>query len=406
MCAFVSFVCLTAAMAASPALAGDGQSSVAPLPKLDIVGPITVSGISSGADVAPMFHVAFSDRVKGSGAFAGQAFGCAVMAFDLDNQTTCGEQPSNAQGPGCVGLPATGGHGSPCVGCRPGVTVAYDHCKKENAGELIQLSRLRAWAEAAAAAGSIASLAHLRDARVFTYRGTKDTVYLPGSVNATGEFFWPYLADARRQAVFEASVPSQHCQPSVDPNVPADSCGNYTVGGVQNCGYDGAGHMLQTFYDGALTPPPPGGSTDPSRLFNFSQDLYGNASAQFAGMATTGFIYVPARCAAGPCRLHMAMHGCGQSYTSAGQGLKYVLFGGYGPWADANGLVILFPQGGGFAERGWTGAAPQIMAGCQDGYGQTSVGYATREGLYLSTLAKFVAAVAGEDWGLRRAAQS
>lgn len=350
-----------------------------------------------------MFHIAFSDRIMGSGAFAGQAYGCAVMAFDLDNQTTCAEQPASTQGPGCVGLPSTGGHGTPCVGCAPGKTVGYDHCKKESAAAMVQLPRLRAWAEASAAAGGIAPLSHLRDARVYTYRGTKDTVYLPGSVNFTGEFFWPYLADARRQAFFEASVPSTHCQPSVDPHVPADSCGNFTISGVQNCGYDGAGVMLQHFYDGTLRPPPAGGSTDPARLFNFSQDLYGNASAQFAGMATTGFIYVPPRCATGPCRLHVAMHGCGQSYTSKGQGLGYVLYGGYAPWADANDLVILYPQGGGFAERGWTCAAAQIMSGCQDGYGQTSDNYARRDGLYLSTLAKFVAAVAGEDWGLRRA---
>ena len=44
------------------------------LPRLHIVGNVSVSGISSGADLAVQFHVANSDIVNGSGIFAGQAY--------------------------------------------------------------------------------------------------------------------------------------------------------------------------------------------------------------------------------------------------------------------------------------------------------------------------------------------
>ena len=65
---------------------------IAVLPLLNINGLVTVSGLSSGADVAPMFLMAFSDKVLGSGSFAGQAYGCAVTEFSADIPTTCPQQ--------------------------------------------------------------------------------------------------------------------------------------------------------------------------------------------------------------------------------------------------------------------------------------------------------------------------
>jgi len=348
-----------------------------------------------------MLHVAFSDRVLGSGAFAGQAYGCAVTRFSAEPQFLCAEQPHNAKGPGCVGLTAAGGP-TPCVGCdNASATVLYDHCKSHPAD--IEVPRLQDWARAASAAGKIAPLVNLRDARVYTYRGTKDTVYLPGSVNATGDFFRAFVDDPTNQVVFEASVPSQHSQPSVDPHVPASTCGVSTVGGCQNCGYDGVGAMLQHFYDGTLIAPPPGATVDPSRLLTFDQDEYGNASAQFGGLASVGYVYVPSRCAAGQaCRAHVALHGCGQYALNKDVGTLYVSYGGYAPWADANLIVVLYPQGGGFVERNWTTNASQVMLGCHDGYGQVGPEAFYRDGVVLSAIMRMLDAMGGQaEWWLR-----
>jgi len=263
--------------------------------------------------------------------------------------------------------------------------------------------RLQAWARAAAAAGKIAPLVNLRDARVYTYRGTEDTVYLPGSVNATGDFFRAFMDDPTNQVVFEASIPSQHSQPSVDPHVPRSTCGVSSVGGCQNCGYDGVGAMLQHFYSNTLIAPPPGASLDPARLLAFNQDMYGNASAQFGGLASVGYVYVPERCAAGePCRAHVALHGCGQYALNKDVGLAYVSFGGYAPWADANNIVVLYPQGGGFVERGWTTDAAQVLAGCHDGYGQVGPEFAFRDGVVPSAIMRMLDAMGGPDEWWRR----
>src|SRR5256885_14047845 len=60
-------------------------------------------------------------------------------------------------------------------------------------------------------------------------------------------------------------------------------------------------------------------------------------------MAATGWVYVPASCAAGAtCKLHVALHGCLQNSATIGD--KFVRNTGYTRWADTNGIIVLFPQ--------------------------------------------------------------
>jgi hypothetical protein len=60
-------------------------------------------------------------------------------------------------------------------------------------------------------------------------------------------------------------------------------------------------------------------------------------------MAATGWVYVPANCAGGTqCKLHVALHGCQQSYSQIGD--KFIKNTGYTRWADTNGIIVLFPQ--------------------------------------------------------------
>ncbi len=101
----------------------------------------------------------------------------------------------------------------------------------------------------------------------------------------------------------------------------------------------------------------------------------------FSGLADTGYVYIPAACnpalslsssppssSASPCRLHVAMHGCGMSSSFASMNTSFALHAGYAPWADANGIVVLFPQGGYFHEHGLsTAPSAQIGSGCYDG---------------------------------------
>jgi hypothetical protein len=337
-----------------------------PLPRVEIVGYGSVSGISSGADFASEVLVAYCDRFFGVGVFAGQAFGCATARFDGEEVYTCDEQPEGQKGPGCVGLNSTGP--APCYGCSPGTTVEYDHCKKNPS--VIDLDVLHNYTETLVRAGLIPdpnTPPTLAASRIYTYRGTLDDVYLPGSVNKTGEYFAPYLEMPKEQIRFEASIPSLHALPTVDPNVPRDTCEkNYTISGLQNCGYDGAGRMFQHFYSDSLRHPPPNATAFPSSLVAFDQDMYGNATFQYGGLASFGLAYIPYQCQYDQwvsCHVHVVLHGCGQSAALPSVNTTFALYSGYAQWGDANDIVVLFVQGGGFAERGWTTDAAQVMAG-------------------------------------------
>jgi poly(3-hydroxybutyrate) depolymerase len=63
----------------------------------------------------------------------------------------------------------------------------------------------------------------------------------------------------------------------------------------------------------------------------------------YPGMASTGCIYVAANCASGaPCKCHVALHGCLQNDATVGADL--IQNTGYTRWADANSIIVLFPQ--------------------------------------------------------------
>ena len=88
--------------------------------------------------------------------------------------------------------------------------------------------------------------------------------------------------------------------------------------------------MLHHFYpNGHLVTPPPNATSDPARLLPFGQDMYGDASQQFGGLGTTGYVYVPGACTGGgaPCRLHVALHGCGGYVLEPSVGFNYTLYG-------------------------------------------------------------------------------
>jgi hypothetical protein len=60
-------------------------------------------------------------------------------------------------------------------------------------------------------------------------------------------------------------------------------------------------------------------------------------------MDDTGFVYVPAYCAAGKaCAIHVALHGCLQSVSNIQQ--DFVRNAGYNAGADNNRIIVLYPQ--------------------------------------------------------------
>jgi len=93
-------------------------------------------------------------------------------------------------------------------------------------------------------------------------------------------------------------------------------------------------------------------------------------------VAAKGWVYVPTGCqqasADKDCLLHVAFHGCLQ--TTADIQDKYYSKAGYNDWAEANNIVILYPQ----AVKSMF--MPSNPNGCWDWWGYVSSNYAFREG--------------------------
>ena len=66
--------------------------------------------------------------------------------------------------------------------------------------------------------------------------------------------------------------------------------------------------------------------------------------------------------------MHVAYHGCSQGRAAAGD--AFIRQSGFANWADANALIILYPEAAASAVN------PQ---GCWDWWGYTGADYLTRE---------------------------
>ena len=69
----------------------------------------------------------------------------------------------------------------------------------------------------------------------------------------------------------------------------------------------------------------------------------GRHIADALSMGDEGYVFVPAACEQGAaCRVHIALHGCKQDAGTIGR--LFIEQTGYNAWADANGIIVLYPQ--------------------------------------------------------------
>ena len=292
---------------------------------------ITVSGLSSGGHMAHQLHVAYSDLFSGAAIIAGGPFGCAQGSL----------RTAFAR---CVG---TSGGGLP-------------------PDEFVEEIRK------AAGQGLLADTKYLADDRVWLFHGALDKAVAEDlSVTLQGVYraFLP-----AGNIVYVDDVPAAHNFPARDAGHACDASEPPFIG---HCDYDAAGQLLAQLYPGLETP----GDTTAEALREV--ELPGTSGA---GLQDKAFLYVPARCAGGreDCALHLVLHGCAQS--SAQVGTAFIEQAGYLPWAEANGIVLAFPQ-----------VAPSAAnpLGCWDWWGYTGADYRWRNGPQMKRVADWVRQLAG-----------
>jgi hypothetical protein len=139
--------------------------------------------------------------------------------------------------------------------------------------------------------------------------------------------------DDSSRVSFVTTVGAAHVFPTDFDGSGNNACGETRSPYISNCGYDGAGAVLKWMY-GDLVPRNNGQLS--GTLLSFSQTGTYGAS----GMDGTGYIYVPQACQGGSsvCKLHVALHGCAQSYGQIGA--KFINNSGYNKWAGKTRLLL------------------------------------------------------------------
>ena len=256
----------------------------------------SVSGISSGAYMAVQFATAWSSFVKGVGVIAGGPYGC-----------TAG-QASTALSTCMLGDPAAD-------------TAALGKL----AGQL-------------AAPGQIDSPTNIAHEKVYLFHGFNDAVVSAPVTNWLNTIYQRWLGQNDGNLFYQTSIGAGHSQVTLGYGATCPTNGGHFI---NDCDYDQAGVILQHVY-GALNPPNRG--TLAGTLVTFAQAAYtAPANPADDSMGDKGFVFVPADCASGAqCRVHIALHGCLQSFTNIGD--DFVRHAGYNEWADTNRIIVLYPQ--------------------------------------------------------------
>lgn len=322
------------------------------------IGESSISGISSGAFMAVQFGVAWSSAIKGIGVVAGGPYYCAKASR------------SNWYWFGAPIFTATG----PCMKGPPGeLGLVFDQV------------------DANAASGAIDPTDHIKRQKIYVFHGYNDAVVAKSVTDGAEAFFRHYAPVAAQGNIFyQSALGAGHSYVVAQQGNPRlDHCPDNKPPYIDQCGYDQAGVVLQHIY-GALNPPTAGPLT--GELKSFDQSAYTGADIPSAlSMGDTGYVYAPKDCEAGAaCRVHVALHGCKQDAGSIQK--TFVEDAGYNRWADANRIVVLYPQ----AET--SAFLPYNPEGCWDWWSYVTMdqSYVTKSGKQIKAIkAMLDAATAG-----------
>jgi poly(3-hydroxybutyrate) depolymerase len=317
-----SFILVCLAFVA-PASAGDELS-------LDIDPKrITVSGISSGAHMATQLHIAYSDVFSGVAMLSGGPYHCA----------------------------------------RNSLMTALKRCTT-NTDEPLSIPEHIAEIREAAAAGHVADPANLEDDRVWLYRGSRDSKVSALVHWAAADLYSEFVPANRIGRVDD--IDADHVFPAKGRG---NDCHEVVRPYVGDCNYDAAGELLSFLYPGLAEPQ----SQQGGNLLKV--ELPGATEAE---LMETAYLYIPGACENGAqsCALHLALHGCDMSVEAIGN--EFIEMSGYLPWAEANGIVVAFPQ------VSKSMALPMNPHGCWDWWGYTDENYAWRYGRQETVLVDWI----------------
>lgn len=287
--------------------------------------------------MAVQYDVAFSGSVLGVGVVAGGPYNCANVNF--------------------------GG----IVTCMQGVPLGSSSY----------------WAAVGfASLGQIDAVENLAKGRVYLFSGTKDPVVDQEVMDSVRDFY-TLAGVSKANLAYVKTVGAGHAflSPTFGGDCAATAAPYVNRCTVKDQVYDQPGAILNQIY-GKLAPK---ATTLSSAPIAFDQDEFATVLSSLSG---TGYIYVPNSCQSSGgsgCAVHVVFHGCKQG---AGE-VQDAVYGklGYNEWADANGIILLYPQ----VEP----TNPTNPEGCWDWWGYSGLDFQTRSGQQLSAIHAMVGRLTG-----------
>ena len=186
-------------------------------------------------------------------------------------------------------------------------------------------ANMRSWS-----GNQIDKVANLANRNIYMEVGSQDTTVGPNVMSQLKAQLANF--DTSSKVAYITTSGAAHTFPTDFDGTGDNSCSSAVSPYISNCGYDGAGAVLNWMY-GSLVARNNGQST--GSILSFAQSgSYGSA-----GMDTTGYLYVPQACENGStiCKLHVALHGCLQSYSQIGY--QFINNTGYNKWAGKNSVI-------------------------------------------------------------------
>ena len=282
---------------------------------------ISVSGISAGAMMATQLHVAHSSLFSGVALLSGGPWYCARGSMQ------------RALGP-----------------CMKGGDIGTD--------------QLTASAKQAEADGAVDMLANLADDRAWIFHATLDEAVAEPVAQAAISFYAEFIP--QESITYVGDVEAAHGFPTLETGV---SCNEMESPYLNACNYDAAGNLLAALH----------GELEPRAAATGELKEISQPGADDATMLDNALLYVPQSCANGEaCGLHVALHGCLQSSDYIGN--AFAAGAGYNEWAEANRLLVLYPQ------VASSRIAPLNPMGCWDWWGYTEDSYATKAGPQITVI--------------------
>jgi len=294
---------------------------------------ITVSGLSAGAYMAVQFHVAYSSQVNGSGVIAGGPFYCAQNSM----------------------------------------TTAVSACM--SAPMLLDVNKLITLTSQFVQENKIDNTVNLKNDKVFLFSGKQDYVVFPDVMKKLLTYYQNYVNPANIKTEF--TLTAAHTFPTLDFGT---ACTTSATPYIAKCNYDAAGTVLNWLYSNLR----PKTTAIASNIKSIKQSDYMPSGT--TGLADTAYYYLPSACANSKtaCDLHVAFHGCMQDPANIQD--KYYTKTGYNEWAEANNIIILYPQ---------SKAIPQKNPNaCFDWWGYGSSDYAFKTSPQMVTVWNMIKALA------------